>query len=119
MSWHLKIKNRLIEDLSLQESNEISQLNNALRLLAKHRSLLIQNTVIQNSGLTVHQGPLAGLAFIKQSAEGCHVAKLIGCYEQPLHSYIEEAIEANYQSIINSSVYFIPSLELIYFAVTG
>ena len=82
-----KNKNRL--------SNEISQLNNALRLLAKHRSLLIQNTVIQNSG-TVHQGPLAGLAFIKQSAE-----ELIGCYEQPLHSHIQEAIEANYESIIN------------------
>lgn len=101
MTWHLKIKNKLIEDLSLQEPNEISQLNNALRFLAKHRSLLIQNTVIQNSGLTVCQGPLAGLAFIKQSTEGCHVAKLIGCYEQPLQPYIREAIEANYESIIN------------------
>ena len=103
MSWHLKIKNKLIEDLSLQEPNEVGQLNNALRLLAKHRSLLIQNTIIQNNGLTVHQGPLTGLSFVKQSAEGCHVAKLIGCYEQPLHSHIREAIEENYESIINDS----------------
>ena len=101
MSWHRKIKNKLIEDLSLHEPNEVSQLNNALRLLAKHRSLLIQNTVIQNSGLTVHQGPLTGLVFVKQSSEGCHVAKLIGCYEQPLHSHIRAAIEENYESIIN------------------
>lgn len=101
MSWHGDIKKQLVKELSIQDRDEISQLNNALRLLAKHRSVLIQNTLIQHNGLTVHQGPLAGLSFIKRSAEGCHIAKLLGCYEQPLHSHLHAAFKKNYDSIIH------------------
>ena len=93
MSWHSHIKTQLVKELSIQDPNEINQLNNALRLLAKHRSVLIQNTLIQHNGLIVHQGPLAGLNFLKSSSEGCHIAKLLGCYEQPLHSHLLEAIK--------------------------
>lgn len=101
MSWHDGIRRQLAEGLASRADNEINQLNNALRLLAKHRSVLIQNTLIQNEGLNVLQGPLAGLEFISQSAEGCHIAKLLGCYEQPLQSYVQAAIAADYDSIIN------------------
>ena len=101
MTLHQEIKKQVIQILSLKERDDISGLNDALRLLAKHRSLLIQNTLIQNEGLKVHQGPLSGLDFIKQSSEGCHIAKLLGCYEQPLLPYIEHAINQNYNSIIN------------------
>jgi len=101
MSWHDAVKKQLVDGLNEIAPNEITQLNNSLRLLAKHRSILIQNTLIQNNGLIVQQGPLAGLNFISQSAEGCHVAKLLGCYEQPLHPFIYEAIDRNYDKIIN------------------
>ena len=101
MSLHAKVRNQLIDGLSQTGENEISQLNNALRLLAKHRSLLIQNTLIKNNGLTVLQGPLSGLKFIEQSAEGCHVAKLLGCYEQPLQKNIKTAIDSDYDVILN------------------
>ena len=101
MSWHDGIRRQLSEGLGSRADNEINQLNNALRLLAKHRSVLIQNTLIQNEGLNVLQGPLAGLEFISQSAEGCHIAKLLGCYEQPLQSHVQAAIAADYDSIIN------------------
>lgn len=40
------------------------------------------------------QGPLQGLDFLPQSSEGCHIAKLLGCYEQllqPLMCDIEGA----------------------------
>ena len=38
-----------------------TQLNNALRLLSKWRSVLIQNTLLKNQGTVVMQGPLAGM----------------------------------------------------------
>lgn len=47
------------------------------------------------------QGPLAGLDFLRQSAEGCHVAKLLGCCEQPLHRHISAALSGRYHRIIN------------------
>ena len=44
--------------------SEVDQLNNAFRLLSKWRSVLIQNTVLQQHGTTVWQGPLKGLHFL-------------------------------------------------------
>ena len=80
---------------------EQAQLNNALRLLSKWRSVLIQNTLLQQQGTVVMQGPLQGLDFLTQSAEGCHIAKLLGSYEQPLQPFIEAAIAENYPTILN------------------
>lgn len=77
------------------------KLNSALRLLAKWRSILIQNTVLKKHGTIVWQGPLKGLDFLSHSAEGCHIAKLLGCYEQPLQPYIEQAIGRPYSAVIN------------------
>jgi 2-polyprenyl-3-methyl-5-hydroxy-6-metoxy-1,4-benzoquinol methylase len=82
-------------------ASEQAQLNNALRLLSKWRSVLIQNTLLKQQGTVVMQGPLAGMDFLPQSAEGCHIAKLLGCYEQPLQPYIEQAISNAYQTILN------------------
>jgi hypothetical protein len=80
---------------------DAAPLNNALRLLSKWRSVLIQNTLLQQQGTVVMQGPLAGLDFLQQSAEGCHIAKLLGCYEQPLQPFIEAAITQGYSTILN------------------
>jgi hypothetical protein len=55
-----------------------ARLNNPLRLMAKWRSVMIQNTLLQQHGTQVMQGPLKGLDFLAQSAEGCHIAKLQG-----------------------------------------
>lgn len=82
-------------------ASEQAQLNNALRLLSKWRSVLIQNTLLQQQGTVVMQGPLAGMDFLPQSAEGCHIAKLLGCYEQPLQPFIEQAISNAYPTILN------------------
>jgi hypothetical protein len=68
---------------SASVTNPSSSLNSALRLLGKWRSVLIQNTLIQSQGTVVMQGPLAGMDFLSHSAEGCHIPKLLGCYEQP------------------------------------
>ena len=76
-------------------------LNSALRLLSKWRSVLIQNTILKHQGTQVMQGPLMGLEFLQKSSEGCHVAKLLGCYEQPLQPFIEKAISNQYATILN------------------
>lgn len=101
MDLHQSVKNSLIGSLSQRSEDEISQLNNSLRLLSKWRSLLITNTYIRNQGLKILQGPFKDIEFLDKSTEGCHMAKLLGTYEQPLHSYIEEIISSNYQTIFN------------------
>ncbi|MDG1165700.1 MAG: hypothetical protein P8N61_10055 [Porticoccaceae bacterium] len=101
----MKLAKRIISELKSNLSpvsdNPNATLNNALRLLAKWRSVLIQNTLLEKEGTYVLQGPLKGLDFIEQSSEGCHIAKLIGCYEQPLQSHISTALTKNYSKIIN------------------
>jgi SAM-dependent methyltransferase len=82
-------------------TSEQAHLNNMLRLLSKWRSALIQNTLLLQQGTIVMQGPLQGLDFLSESAEGCHIAKLLGCYEQPLQPFIEQAIQAAYPTILN------------------
>lgn len=101
MTFHDDIRQRLLTDLGQPGGDPPAQLNAALRLLAKWRSVLIQNTVLQQAGTVVPRGPLAGLDFLDRSAEGCHVAKLIGSYEQPLHPHVERAIGAGYDRILN------------------
>ncbi len=101
MSLHPQIRQQLFADLAASSADEVGQLNNALRLLSKWRSVLIQNTLLQQQGTVVQDGPLKGMDFLPQSAEGCHMAKMLGCYEQPLLPYIEQAIQAAYPLILN------------------
>ena len=63
--------------------------------------MLIQNTSLEKEGTRVIQGPLRDLDFIEQSAERCHIAKLLGCYEQRLQPYISAAIEKRYSTVLN------------------
>ena len=93
--------NQILSVVNEQNADPNTKLNNGLRLLAKWRSLLIQNTLLEKNGVRVLQGPLKGLNFVEQSSEGCHVAKLLGCYEQPLQPYLTRAINRNYETLIN------------------
>ena len=90
----------LLSQATPDKASEQTQLNNALRLLSKWRSVLIQQTLLKLQGTVVMQGPLKALDFLRESAEGCHIAKLLGCYEQPLQPYIEEAITTAYPTIL-------------------
>ncbi len=80
---------------------DISNLNDGLRLLAKWRSILIQNTLIEKEGTEIVRGPFKGMKFLAESSEGCHVAKLLGTYEQPLHRYIDIITNRPYQRVVN------------------
>jgi len=95
-----QIRQQLVTQFGASSDDSVC-LSSGLRLLAKWRSVLIQNTLLQKEGTVVRQGPLAGLDFLPQSAEGCHIAKLLGCYEQPLQPAIEAAIAVGYPTILN------------------
>jgi hypothetical protein len=79
MNLNAQIRQQLTAQLSSSADDQAS-LNSALRLLSKWRPVLIQNTLLQQQGTLVMQGPLAGLDFLPQSAEGCHIVKLLGYY---------------------------------------
>jgi len=101
----MELNNQVVDllkaQLSTGEANN-ALLNNCLRLLGKWRSVLLQNTIVRKNGTVVLQGLLSGLDFLSQSSEGCHVAKLLGTYEQPLQLPLEKLIsESNYVNIIN------------------
>ena len=95
------VAEKLISSLGAQVQVSNSQLNDALRLLSKWRSELIRNTMVQREGTKVLDGPLKGLDFLEQSTEGCHVAKLLGVYEQPLHPYFGSILSGEYEAVIN------------------
>ena len=101
MNFNTTTRQQLQSRLAESQPNEQAQLNDALRLLSKWRSALIQNTLLQQNGAVVMDGPFKGMDFLAQSAEGCHIAKLLGCYEQPLFDHIEQAITRDYATILN------------------
>lgn len=78
-----------------------ASLNQVLRLCAKYRAHLLQNTMIAHYGLAIQDGPFAGMEFVERVAEGCFLPKLLGCYEQELHSHIRGVLNSDYQHIID------------------
>ncbi len=102
MSLHAQVHRQLLALLnSGANSPDEALLNNALRLLAKYRSTLIQNTLIQKHGSRVLAGPFAGMEFVERSAEGCHIPKLLGCYEEELHDFLYRLAFADYATVLN------------------
>jgi len=77
---------------------------NVLRLAAKHRAHLLQNTLLKQYGPVVLGGPFQGMTFVRNVAEGCCVPKLLGCYEEELHPHVERAISAGYEQVLNIGV---------------
>ena len=101
MTFTKSIFDQLSSNLGNSSSENPETLNNALRLLAKWRHALLQNTLIQNSGLHVLGGPFKDLEYLSKSLEGCYVPKILGCYEQPLHTTIEKVISTHYDVVLN------------------
>lgn len=77
------------------------RMNDALRHLAKYRSIQITNTIIQKFGTKIIDGPFKGMNFLDGVSEGCYLPKLLGIYESELHSYINELVKKKPDVIIN------------------
>ena len=100
MTFAKNVKNELLNFLAGDSEDTNEALNQALRLLSKWRSVL-KNTLLEKGGTYVLQGPLKGMDFVERSSEGCHIAKILGCYEHPLQAHILNALTTNYSKIIN------------------
>jgi hypothetical protein len=70
MSLHAQVRERLQNALAQPADDSVAQLDDALRLLSKWRSVLIQNTLLQQQGTVVMEGPLAGLDFLPRAIIG-------------------------------------------------
>lgn len=83
------------------QATTVVDLEAGLRLLAKWRSHVLQNTLVKTNGVRVLAGPFAGMDYLPAAIEGCHIPRLLGCYEQPLHPAVEAAIARQPPLIIN------------------
>ncbi len=99
---HLKeIESNIQKIFSNMSLSHVDRLNQALRYLAKYRSLQIGNTLLKLNGTEVLGGPFKGMNFLNSVSEGCYVPKLLGNYESELHDYISRIIKSKPDIIIN------------------
>jgi SAM-dependent methyltransferase len=98
-NFHETVRSMLLA--RLQAPASIDQLTGALRLLGKYRAQLLQNEMVRRHGIIVQGGPFQGMVFRDRSAEGCHLPKLLGCYEAELHPFILSVPDAGYETILN------------------
>jgi len=101
--FHAGVLARLVSLANQPVPAKVALLN-VLRWAAKHRALLLQNTLLKAYGPTILGGPFAGMSFVRQVAEGCCVPKLLGCYEEELHPHVEDAIARDYAQVLNIGV---------------
>jgi hypothetical protein len=87
--------------LKILEKADQASLANALRLLAKYRSHVLQYELASSRPAQVQAGPFRGMKYVDHSAEGCHLPKLLGCYEHELQPYFEAAIRTPYEHVVN------------------
>lgn len=80
---------------------DAATLEMALRMLAKWRSALVTNTLVQKSGQKVLAGPFKGMDYSVTASEGAKAARLIGSYEASLAPVIELAVTRHYKQIID------------------
>ncbi|MCZ8335127.1 MAG: hypothetical protein O9328_12755 [Rhodobacteraceae bacterium] len=94
------VQERVIALLSADGAGTQS-LNAALRLLAKWRSELLGQALLERSGDRVLWGPFKGMAYPVRAAEGARTPRLIGCYEASLVPVIEEIALGGYDRVID------------------
>lgn len=73
----------------------------ALRHLAKWRSVLVANTIQARSGTDILHGPFRGMHYAVPAAEGSRASRLLGGYETSLAPVIETIIKRKYGLIID------------------
>lgn len=101
MDFHHHVLGLTLETIATEGLNNQTKLYRILRTLAKYRSQLIANTIISKGGLIVRSGPFAGMILPNQVSEGCFVPKLLGCYEQELHSWLWQIQKLDYPTVVN------------------
>ena len=70
-------------------------------MLAKWRSELVGNTILERSGTRVLHGPFKGMDYAVRASEGSRAARLLGAYEASLAPVIEAIIARDYPLVID------------------
>ena len=99
--FHDRILAQLQRALAEERLPARVRLQQALRLLAKYRSVLVSNTLVHQLGKEVQGGPFKGMTFLEAAREGCTAPKLLGSYESELHPHIRGAIRRGYDRVVN------------------
>ncbi len=94
----MDINETVVQQLKLRIASDrpltpVPELNGVLRLMAKWRSQIIANTLIQQHGQTILHGPFAGMTYVKNATEGALAARLLGAYESELHPHIQALVD--------------------------
>lgn len=79
----------------------LTQLESALRLLAKWRAHVLANTLRKRSGTTILAGPFKGMDYSVAASEGAWCARLLGVYEASLAPVLETVIARAYPQVID------------------
>ncbi len=77
------------------------RLAGALRLLAKWRTVLLENTLVARSGDRVLAGPFQGMSYPIRASESSRVTRILGGYEASLAPIIESIIARAYPLVID------------------
>jgi hypothetical protein len=101
MSINDVVASRLREAVAQPGFPTAAGLEGALRLLAKWRSQLIDNTVVAREGVLVQAGPFKGMTFVERVSEANVSPRLLGSYEAELHPIIEEIVMSGYERIVD------------------
>jgi Met-10+ like-protein len=80
---------------------DAARLEQAFRHLAKWRSELISNTLVERSGTTVLSGPFKGMNYAVRASEGSRASRLLGAYEASLAPVIEEIVTKGYPVVVD------------------
>jgi hypothetical protein len=86
---------------ALGKKADAAMLGDMLRLLAKYRTHVMQWELARQQPAEVRAGPFRGMKYVDHSAEGCHLPKLLGCYEHELQPFVEAAIRSGYDEVVN------------------
>lgn len=70
------------------------------KVLITYQNEFAENLFSQQGGV-VASGPFAGMPFVARSSWGDLSSKLIGCYEEELHSAIERGLKKDWDLVIN------------------
>lgn len=85
----------------LEREPSPASLDAAIRLLAKWRARLIDNTLLKRSGTAVLGGPFAGMDYSVGVTEGAGPPRRLGCYEATLIPVIEAIIARGYPLVMD------------------
>ena len=89
-------------DALSQEDRPVSEnLDRLFDISLARRLAAITVTLLPQLGDRVVAGPFAGMTYPPDTAEGCFVPKLLGCYEQELHPALAQFCQGRPDTVLN------------------